>query len=510
MSDAADKRADALAERLNAQEVRRLHRHSWLFILGHLLWQNSVALVLMVLANREFVGLWWPWFVLAVVALSLLAMIDFLTYRFAIRDGDIVIRHGIFWRETRFVPLAKVHNVTLRRNVLHRALGVAEVLLESGGSGQQAEAHLRVLSLADARAFEHLLAAGEQTADAGDNAETPPRAENLLPLTKGELLRYGLISNQGVLWGGALGSLLLSDENVLLWIKAQVWRWMLGLGVHGLGMVGMVVLIVMAILLTGKLATVLLAFLTHGNFQVQDSATHITVRRGLLTRVESHVPRQRIQAWRVQENPFHRLLQRCTVRIDSIVMPGDNSRGIRELIPIARPEVARRLLLRWSGVDPLAQTLQPVHPLAGKRVGRRYALLMSAALLLAGAFAAMSWTEARAMIGGGVAGMWLLLLYVCRVAARKRCHYAGWALADGYVHWRDGWLWRKHHYAALSHVRALRLNHNPFDRRYPMAHVDADTTGATRVNAPLRLRYLPEQEARALLARCQREEEGED
>lgn len=512
---AADTRADALAGRLNAHALRRLHRHSWLFILGHLLWQNSLALVMAVVVNRELLGGWWLWIALAAGVLTLFAMVDFLTYRFVIRDGDIVIRHGIFWRKTRFVPLGKVHTVTLRRNVLHRALGVAEVLLETGGSGQAAEAHLRVLSLDDARAFEELLSGGATPPD--EDAPQGQVAENLLPLGRGELLRYGLISNHGVLWGGALLPFIWSEEAVLEWMKAQIWRgmldsvWARGWGegsAVGVLLAASVVLGLLAIVVAGKLATVLLAFVRYGNFQLHDSATHITVRRGLFTRVESHVPKSRIQAWRVQENPFHRCFARCTVRIDSIVMPGDTLRGIRELIPIAPPEVARRLLLRWGGVDPLVQVLNPLHPLAARRLSRRYGLWVSAAVLLAGAFAMMLWDGARGILWGGLALLWLLLLYGCRVAAAKRCAHAGWALAEGFLHWRDGWLWRKHHYAPLEHIRALRLSHNPFDRHYAMAQADADTTGSTTLTAPLRLRYLPEGDARALLQQCQAEMDG--
>jgi putative membrane protein len=47
-------------------------------------------------------------------------------------------------------------------------------------------------------------------------------------------------------------------------------------------------------------------------------------------------------------------------------------------------------------------------------------------------------------------------------------------------------------------VQALKLMQSPFDRRHGMAGVLFDTAGASPFSPPLRVRYLPEAEARAL------------
>jgi putative membrane protein len=64
-----------------------------------------------------------------------------------------VVRSGVFQRSLRHIPFARIQNVSLHQNLLHRLFRVAEVRLESAGSAKP-EAQMRVLRLADAHALE--------------------------------------------------------------------------------------------------------------------------------------------------------------------------------------------------------------------------------------------------------------------------------------------------------------------------------------------------------------------
>ena len=56
-------------------------------------------------------------------------------------------------RNRREIPFARIHNVTVHQNVLHRLFGVAELRLESAG-GVRPEAEMRVLKLDQALALQ--------------------------------------------------------------------------------------------------------------------------------------------------------------------------------------------------------------------------------------------------------------------------------------------------------------------------------------------------------------------
>ena len=63
---------------------------------------------------------------------------------------------------------------------------------------------------------------------------------------------------------------------------------------------------------------------------------------------------------------------------------------------------------------------------------------------------------------------------------------------------REGWLDKHWRFAEARKIQSLVLTQSPFDRRHGMASLLMDTVGASPFEPPLRVRYLPEAEARAL------------
>ena len=66
---------------------------------------------------------------------------------------------------------------------------------------------------------------------------------------------------------------------------------------------------------------------------------------------------------------------------------------------------------------------------------------------------------------------------------------------------RSGWWSRWWRFAEIDKLQALRLERSPIDRRFGTATLRLDTAGAGSLAPPLRIRFLPQNEARALYAR---------
>src|SRR3546814_864915 len=183
------------AASLLASDERRLHPLSWLFVLLAQLRQFALPLIVLVFAGGR--GDRWEWIgALGALALPLIAVVQYFSYRFRIGDDELVIRSGVFQRNRRHIPFRRIHNVSLHQNLLHRVFGVAEVHLESAG-GVKPEAQMRVLSLADAQALEALLQNRGQSADpATPTTAAAEPATLLLALPTSELLRLGLIRSE--------------------------------------------------------------------------------------------------------------------------------------------------------------------------------------------------------------------------------------------------------------------------------------------------------------------------
>ena len=272
----------------------RLHPWSWLFVL--LAQLRSVALPLLALLLFGRGDGWQQWELLGALAggaLALASVVQYFSYRYGVIGSDLVIRAGILNRNTRTIPLARIRNVSLHRNVLHRLFGVAEVRLESAG-GTTAEAHMRVLSLPAAAALERLVQVGHGQG-AADADAAPAAADLLLALPTGELVRLGVISNRGIVVVGAALAALSQT------LPGDPERWIrpLGRGLFGqanmlqmgwLGTALAALALLLAALLVLRLLSVALAIVQFHGFTLRERDGTLGVESGLLTRVRAHAP----------------------------------------------------------------------------------------------------------------------------------------------------------------------------------------------------------------------------
>src|SRR5690606_18036132 len=488
-----------------APRERRLHPWSWLFVLiGSLRQFLLPLLVLVVFGGRREDGYQLAAAGVAVVVLALVSVWRYFTYRYRIDADSLFVRSGLLERRLRQVPFSRIHNVELRQTLLHRLFGVAEVKLESAG-GTTPEAQMRVLRLDDALALERLIRhRARGAADAPADAATDDGGETLLALSTGEILRLGLVSNRGMIVVGAAFALSwqVLPENAVRrgfeLARGEAFGYVEHLDGGWLAaMLAATGLVLLALALV-RLFSVLVAMLRYYGFRLREHGRRLTVERGLVARVRSSVSRRRIQAWTLREGLLHRLLRRRSLSIETAgTQAGGNGQQQRdppELAPIATPEGCDALLRHLlDGVQWPPQHWQPLHPRAWVRL--MLGDVVFATLLAAG----LCWYFGAWGLLGLLWLPWGLLL------ALRHARFAGWHVDARLVAVREGWWSRHWRFAEIDKLQALQLQQSPLDRRIGMASLWLDTAGATAVSTPLRMRYLPIDDARALHARLGRE-----
>lgn len=480
---------------------RRLHPLSWLFVVLQQLRSFAIPLLLLMVTGRgnrnEWVG------VLGVAGLAVAAVVRYVTFRFRLGPEGVVITSGILQRTRRDIPYERIHNVALHQSPLHRLFGVAEVRLESAG-GQRPEGEMRVLALADAHAIERLIR--ERGAQGVAASGAPPAelaaAYPLLHLPVSEVVKLGLISNRGMVVVVATLGLLwqaLPDESSPVDLMQMAFRWVrtqsAGSIPHWLlepvGLAAIAILLLVTALVIVRALSIGLALLQFYGFRLDDVGRQLRIERGLLTRVRYHVPRRRIQAWRLSETLLHRWFVRQSLRVDSAGgAEGEGNRGTRDLAPIATPADIQRIIADvLPGPSWPPAHWRALHP----KAWRRAAVVPSCALLVAAALLALRY---------GWPGLSpVLVLPLAIVRARLWARHSGYVDIDGeLVAVREGWLNRSWKFTEVRKLQALRLTESPFDRRHGMLTLWLDTAGAT-AGGIIRIPYLPADEARALHAR---------
>jgi putative membrane protein len=479
----------------NADE-RRLHPWSWLFVLQQQIQQLLLPLVaLLVFGSRgDDDGLpYYHWVTAAVVvAIVASALAQYWSYRYRIGNDTLSIRSGIFERTRREIPFARIHNVVVHQNLLHRVFGVAELRLESA-AGDKPEAQMRVLKLEQALELERLIR--QRGSAAPDELQQEPVSDVLLTLPLPELVRQGLISNRAVVvLAAAVGAAYQlfprrAVEDLVTHQGRQVFGYASQLQ---LGTTTLVITSVMVVLLALVLMRVLsigLAIVQYHGFRLSEADKRLTVERGLLTRLRTSVARRRIQAWTLREGALHRLFNRRQLRVD-IAAGGageKEGRALKELAPLATPDTCDGLLQHL-----LPQIQWP--PSHWHTVSTRgwWRLCLPALVPVTALTAALTYET------GALGLLPLLWLPWSAFKAHRQVGRMGYSIDAQHVTVRGGWWNRWWRIAELDKLQALRLDRSPLDRLFGTATLTLDTAGAFGA-PPLQLRLLEENRARELM-----------
>jgi putative membrane protein len=488
-------------------DERRLHPFSWLFVLITQLRDVALPLIVLLLFGR---GEWWEFMALVgAVLLAAYSLVYSFGFRYRIGDGELTVREGLFDRTERHIPFARIQNIARRSNLLHRVFGVTELRLESGG-GLKPEAVMKVLRVADADALVALLRARQAASVPmeGSGADARTSGEVLLRLPLVELVRFGLISNRGmVVVAGAFAAFWQFNPTQPRSMMRVPTHWIEQLfgevAAHHYSLTTMltggafVLLLLFAAL---RLLSVLLALFVHHDFTLERDGDRLGAGGGLLTHAHGSARIDRLQMLHVDESLLHRLFTRMSLKTEvagGVRAVNDQSGKLHWLAPIASPPQVDDLLARILAAPSLAALpWRPLHPRAWRRRAR---------------WPSVFWLVAAAVTTFWVGAPGLLLLLGLPwsvVSARGWVGFTRYAMDARFLAYREGWLSRRYALIELDKLQAVTLKQSPFDRRSGMASVQIDSMAADPLRGGIDIPYLPVAEARALFAvlarRCAR------
>lgn len=500
---------------------RRLHRLSWLFVLA-----STAKAVVGIFIGIAIFGSRNPavfWGLLVLVPIGAQAVLHQWVFRYGFGPRGLVIKKGLLFRNRREIAYHRIENLNTERNILHRLVGVAQVTVETSTGGSQAEGTFQVLGLEAVEEMRRRVFASRQAAPAA--APNTPDERTLLHLEPGELVRFGLTDNRSLVvllalagaltqmgamrfasthLSGVLGAFNLAGvmDNALLF---QV-LWVIGAVV--IAFVGAAVLSILLALIT--LYDFRLTRDAPGDTQgYRDLRTHY----GLFTRVATTLRQRRIQAVHRRASWRHRLLGRVSVQVEiaggtrqpDAQQQSGSAGGQRDLwvAPVCRPDQARALIaaalpgFRGAVLD--RADWQPLAPGAFGRLMRLGLIVWLLAVSVPALWFLNGWGVW--VMAAGVGPAWLF--------ARLYVRYTAWAIEDGFLLYRHGWLTRRLSVVRLDRVQTVRVGRSPLDRWHGMAGVFADTAGAAPWGQRVNIHYLDTTVARRLAARLYTNRAGE-
>ncbi|CAN5815438.1 PH domain-containing protein [soil metagenome] len=431
----------------------------------------------------------WP--MAAFVVLILARSIQLRLLRYWLTPDSFVIERGLLFRSRRVISRSRIQAVDLERGLLHRLLQITEVRVEALGGGDTEGALPGVRPLVAEALRTELLARGPDTHPSGTESASPEEAIRapFLQLSGGEVVLAGLTESRlgaGIAVVG-VGAEAVRQGAFSGWFgPLEAWTPVL----VDLPWVALLIGAGVLVFLFSLLLSFVLTALGYWGFTLHLRDDVLEVERGLLTQHRDTVPLARIQAVRVEENPFRRLMGLASVRV---VVAGraqkSASAGTNVLLPVgprARAFALATLVAEWvpgtvSEGDATAAAgsiPQLVAMPAQARSRRRFRAGMAAVvgglagpLLLTpasgvGALLPWTWTGGMWWTGAGVA---LGLAVAGFLLAEAAWRGLGWAERGDHVAFREGILTRRTTMVPLSRLQSVEVVSTLFQRRRHLA-----------------------------------------
>ena len=378
------------------------------------------------------------------------------------------IRSGVLSRREREIPLRRIQNVDISQNVVQRALGIAQVGLETAGGGQT-EAQLQYVDEGEADRLQSEISRLSRSNGASGDGEAEPdseRFETVFSITPREIGVLGVVSMDF-----RVASFLFFGASVFAPSAVSAVDDQLFFGPEG---------IVGAVLgpLAGLAVVALLALLSgflnaarYYGFTLDRGGEELRYERGLLQRYRGTIPLSKVQSLTIEENVLARALGYASLTIETAGhTPGsDQSGGSQSAIPLAERDRVTSLArsIESYGIERFQRP--------PKRARQRYAARYAIALVSLAAVLSLGTriSDYRLYWYAPLAGLLLV-----PIAAHLKWKHRGYALGDDHVVTRNGFWVRKFKIVPYHRVQTVFSSETIFQRRRDLGTVTIDTAGS--------------------------------
>lgn len=481
--------------------VGRLHPSTMLVAVvraaKNLSWAIGILIVLRVAGRSGST------FELIVAAMGLLQVVGaafrYFTLRYFIErtaNPSLIVQSGLIFRQRRAIPIARIQNINLTRDLAHRLFGMTEVRIETA-AGNDAEASLSALSVGDAERLRGELLAYQSGAKATEAGVRPVEAEPETVYAAGvwDLLVAGATRTRvGAVVGGVIGAIYFVSDLVgddargrALFSPARILGSLAEnlISPEAAAVVAVVTALLVGLLalLAGWLLSIGTSLVQYWNFRLLRTPDGKLIRRfGLLTVNELAFPRQRLQKLTIDAPLLQRKLGLCQITARTAGSYEDKeAAGSSMLVPIARSGDLDGLC--GEVLEGFRLSVQPWRRVSPKSIRRwtvRNTVMLSVVLLVP-----LGWWVSWWALAGVPAlvplGWWI---------AWGQYRAMRYSIAGGIVVFRSGLLTRKTRILPLSRIQLSTVSESPVQRYLRLANLKL-FTAANPIAADAELPNLP-------------------
>lgn len=275
-------------------------------------------------------------------------------------DENLKITKGIFRRSDRDIPLKRVQNVDVKRNFIHRLLGISTVSLETAG-GSTTEASLKYVEFEKGQGIKQRIREIKHEDNEKHGDENSEESQELYHIDRKELFLLGFTGVDQRLIFGVLGLIGFSAP-----LMAPI------LDDSGIGLVTGISLVVVLALLVVVVSNFITNYARFFDFTLMRRSQTLEYRRGLLNRSEGSIPLRKLQRLVISDNPLKRFFDRSSLNVETA---GYSRKDMESelAIPLAKEDRVRKLLNKIEELEDYSLKKIPVRTM--RKYFSRYTLI---------------------------------------------------------------------------------------------------------------------------------------
>ena len=373
------------------------------------------------------------------------------------------IQSGVLSRREREIPFERIQNVDIAQNVFQRAIGIAEVRLETAGGGTS-EARLRYVSKSEATRLQELISdrkRGKTERDPGGSDDILFELENrelgILGVTSANFRLFGLIIFAVFVFGSAGAQQTNVATDGIVEPRMAI---LLLLG-PALAAVGLFVIWV----ISG-----IQAVLRYYGFRLLRHDEELRYERGLFQQYNGTIPLSKVQTLMIRENLFARAAGYANLVIETAgYAPGQGSDSVESAVPIATRERVFELANTIENFGDIEFERAPKR--ARRRYLGRYTLVVAVVVGVAGGYHTLTnnlpdWYYA------------VVLLVLVPPAAHLKWTHIGYYYTDRHIITRLGFWTRRTTIVPYYRIQTVNDSQTIFQRRRRLGTLIVDTASS--------------------------------
>ncbi|MFP4038460.1 MAG: PH domain-containing protein [Candidatus Nanohaloarchaea archaeon] len=386
-------------------------------------------------------------------------------FEFFFEDNDLKIRSGVITRNELDIPVRRIQDIDIQKNIIHRALGITKVNVKTAG-GDTSKAALKYLDEGQAEQVREELRRLKNRHKEREKTGERTDGETFYDI-KDALMTYSLVSGvQGV---AAVGLLLSIAGIGLSSYAATSTIEMAGFSVAALLLAASASVFV---LLSSAAST----YSRYYDFRVEKKGDTFEYERGLFNKQGGSIPEEKIQKLEISENFLMRWFGYATLKAETAGYTSSQDQGTTStqvLIPLDTREQVYKHAEKLGEISD--QKIQNITHESRRRYFRRYTGISTIGLVTVSVLVYLGFNPG------------LLFLPVIGFLASKKASGLKWAnigysLGERNLMVMKGFWNRRTYIVPYFRSQNLMVSESVFQRRWGLASLTVDTAGDKVIN----------------------------